>query len=124
MLGGLRAVHTGAGLGAVLDQADDWRSHGRLHPVLRTHPETGRKALYVNEGFTVAFEDMTPEESRPLLRYLWQQATRPDLTFRHAWRAGDLVLWDNRSVMHYAIHDHGDARRVLHRVTVEGDTPR
>lgn len=124
LLGGLRAVHTGAGLGAAMGKGEDWRTHGRLHPVVRTHPETGREALYVNEAFTVAFEDMTPEESRPLLRFLWNRATLHDLTMRHAWRPGDLVMWDNRSVMHYAIHDHGNVTRTLHRITVEGDEPR
>ena len=72
----------------------------------------------------MAFEEMTQEESRPLLRYLCQQVTTPDLTMRHSWRQGDLLLWDNRSVQHYAIHDHGNAPRQLHRITVEGDTPR
>ena len=79
---------------------------------------------HVNVGFTVAFEDMTQAESHPLLRFLYQQATTPDLTMRHAWREGDLLLWDNRSVQHYAIHDHGEASRTLHRITVAGDTPR
>jgi taurine dioxygenase len=124
MLEGLRAVHSGRGLGAVTGKGEAWKNHGQLHPVVRTHPETGRKALFVNRAFTIAFEDMTPEESRPLLELLWERATTPDLTFRHRWRPGDLVMWDNRSVQHYAVHDHGDAPRVLHRVTVEGDVPR
>lgn len=124
LLEGLRAVHTGRGLGAVVGKGEAWKSQGQLHPVVRTHPETGRKALFVNRGFTIAFEDMTPEESHPLLEQLWEAATTPDLTFRHHWRPGDLVMWDNRSVQHYAIHDHGDAPRVLHRITVEGDAPR
>jgi taurine dioxygenase len=124
MLSGLRAVHTGRGLAAVTGKGESWRDHGRLHPVVRTHPETGRKALYVNRGFTVAFEDMTPEESGPLLDTLVDRATTPDLVYRHRWLPGDLVMWDNRSVMHYAVHDHGDVPRRLHRVTVEGDVPR
>jgi taurine dioxygenase len=120
----LRAIHSGAGLGAALGKGDDWRKHGTSHPVVRTHPETGRKALYVNPGFTVCFDGMTVEESAPLLRFLHARSARPDLTFRHRWRPGDLLMWDNRSVMHYAIHDHGDATRRLHRITVEGDVPR
>jgi taurine dioxygenase len=126
MLGGLRAVHTGRGLAQVQgrEKAAAWKSHGQLHPVVRTHPETGRPALFVNQAFTLAFEDMTPQESRPLLEYLWRHATSPDLTFRHHWRQGDLVMWDNRSVQHYAVHDHGDAPRTMHRVTIVGDEPR
>lgn len=124
MLGSLRAVHSGRGLGAAAGKAEQWAHQGEAHPVVRTHPETGRKALYVNSGFTVAFEDMTAEESRPLLNYVCKQAVTPDVTMRHVWREGDLVMWDNRSVQHYAIHDHGDTPRRLHRITVEGDEPR
>ncbi len=124
MLEGLRAVHTGRGLGAALSKPEAWREHGQLHPVVRTHPETGRKALYVSRAFTLAFEDMTPEESRPLLDLLSERATAPDLQYRHRWRPGDLVMWDNRSVLHYAVHDYGDAPRNMLRITVEGDVPR
>jgi taurine dioxygenase len=124
MLAGLRAVHSGRGLGAAAGKAEEWQLHGRLHPVVRSHPETGRKALFVNSGFTIGFEDMTAEESRPLLSWLCRQAVTPDVTLRHSWRKGDLVMWDNRSVQHYAIHDHGDAAREMHRVTVIGDEPR
>lgn len=124
ILADLRAIHTGAGLGAAVGKGDSWREHGQLHPVVRTHPETGRKALYVNPGFTVAFEDMTLAESQPLLGFLHEAGHAPDLCFRHRWRPGDLLLWDNRSVQHYAVHDHGDAPRTLHRITVVGDTPR
>ncbi|HKJ25869.1 MAG TPA: TauD/TfdA family dioxygenase [Myxococcota bacterium] len=124
MLEGLRGLHSGARLGSALGQGESWRDHATAHPVVRTHPETGRKALYVNEAFTVAFEDMTRRESAPLLRFLSAFATRPDLTLRHRWKAGDLVIWDNRSVQHHAIHDHGDATRRLHRITIEGDVPR
>jgi taurine dioxygenase len=123
MLEGLRAVHSGRHLGRAAGKGDAWRQQGQLHPVVRTHPETGRKALYVSAAFVVSFEDMTAEESAPLLQYLYARATTPDLTCRHAWRRGDLVFWDNRSVQHYAVHDHDDAPRVLHRVTIEGDAP-
>ena len=124
MLGGLSAVHTGAGLGASSGKGDAWKSHGQNHPVVVRHPETDRKALYVNPAFTVGFEDMTIPESQPLLQYLYRASQSPDIAYRHRWTHGDLVLWDNRSVQHYAVHDHGDADRTLHRFTVEGDTPR
>jgi taurine dioxygenase len=93
------------------------------HPVLRTHPETGRKALYVNKGFTKYFEGMSVEESRPLLNYLVEQGSKPGLTMRHSWEAGDIVMWDNRCVMHYAVHDYGDMPREMHRVTIAGERP-
>jgi taurine dioxygenase len=124
LLAGLRAVHSGRGLAAATGKGEAWELQGRLHPVVRTHPETGRKALFVNAGFTIGFEGMTAEESQPLLSYLCRQAVTPDISMRQAWRKGDLVMWDNRSVQHYAIHDYGDAPRTLHRVTVVGDEPR
>jgi taurine dioxygenase len=123
MLEGLRAVHSGAGLGAATGRGEAWRSQGQLHPVVRTHPDSGRKALYVSPAFTVRFENMTIEESAPLLSFLYRAGQAADLTMRHRWQAGDLVLWDNRSVQHYAIHDHGDATRRMHRITVRGDVP-
>lgn len=84
----------------------------------------GRKALYVNPAFTVAFGDMTVAESQPLLRFLYTAGQAPDLCFRHRWLPDDLVLWDNRSVQHYAVHDRGDAPRTMHRITICGDAPR
>jgi len=120
MLSGLRAVHSGAALARVMgrDAPADV-----VHPVVRTHPDTGRRALYVCRAFTRRFEHMTAQESRPLLEFLYEWAVRPNLTVRVAWSPGDLVIWDNRCVQHYAIHDHGEAERVLLRVTVEGETP-
>lgn len=120
MLSGLRAVHSGAALARIMgrDAVPEV-----VHPVVRTHPETGRRALFVCRAFTQRFEDMTAQESQPLLQFLFDQASRPNLTARHHWSNGDLVIWDNRCVQHYAIHDHGDAERVLYRVTIAGDTP-
>ena len=93
------------------------------HPVVRTHPETGKKALYVNGGFTYSFENMSSEDSQPLLDYLVKVGSTPDLTMRHRWSVGDIVMWDNRCVMHYAIHDYDDMPREMHRVTVRGERP-
>lgn len=110
MITPLRAVHSNFGLEA-------------SHPVVRTHPESGREALYVNSGFTKHFEGMTPAESKPLLDYLCAVGSGPDLTMRHRWSVGDVVMWDNRCVMHYAIHDYDDMPREMHRVTVSGERP-
>lgn len=93
-----------------------------IHPVVRTHPETGRKALFVGRpGETLTqFEGMTEEESLPLIRFLYEQSPSPERVYRHVWKPGDVVVWDNRCTMHYAIHDYRDARRDLNRVTIEG----
>jgi taurine dioxygenase len=91
-----------------------------VHPVVIRHPETGRKALYVNPGFTVRFDGWTEEESRPLLEYLYRHAVRPEFTIRFHWREGSLAFWDNRSTWHFAVNDYHGERRLLHRITVEG----
>jgi taurine dioxygenase len=94
------------------------------HPVVRTHPETGRKALYVNPHYTAHFTDMTPEESWPLLDYLTREATKHENIYRHRWQAGDFLMWDNRCTMHYAVRDYDDTMpRLLHRTTAAGTRP-
>jgi taurine dioxygenase len=91
-----------------------------VHPVVIRHPETGRKALYVNPGFTLRFDGWTDEESRPLLDYLYRHAERPEFTIRFHWRKGSLAFWDNRSTWHFAVNDYHGERRLLHRITIAG----
>jgi taurine dioxygenase len=122
MLDGVRAVHASEALARIMGK-DPREAPRAVHPVFRTHPDTGRKALYVCRAFTQHFEGMSREESRGLLDFLFDRSVRPDFTHRHKWEEGDLVLWDNRSLLHYAIHDHGDEPRLLHRVTVLGEVP-
>ena len=94
------------------------------HPVVRVHPETGRKALYVNVAHTERFTDMTREESLPLLRYLFQHQVCPEFTCRFRWRPGSIAFWDNRCAQHNAINDYAGHRRLMHRLTLAGDRPR
>ena len=86
-------------------------------PAVRSHPESGRKALFVNPIYTTRLEGLSEAESRPLLERLTHHATRPELTCRHRWMAGDLVIWDNRTTLHYAINDYDGQRRLLYRTT-------
>ena len=92
-------------------------------PVVRVHPVTGRRALFVNPVYTERFEDMTVDESRPMLQYLFGHATRAEFTCRLRWAPGTLALWDNRCLLHLAINDYDGSRRLLHRTTVAGERP-
>ena len=94
------------------------------HPVVRLHPETGRRALYVNFGHTTRFSGMTREESAPLLDYLFRHQVKPEFTCRFSWRPGSIAFWDNRCAQHNPVNDYHGYRRVMHRVTLAGDTPR
>ena len=94
------------------------------HPVVRTHPETGARGLYVNLAHSVRFENMTDDESAPLLDYLFRHQVRPEFTCRFRWRPGSLAFWDNRCTQHLPINDYHGFRRVMHRITLVGDRPR
>ena len=104
------------GQGEIMDVTEN------MHPVVRTHPETGRKCLYVNRGFTSHFAGMTKEESLPLLEYLWQHAARPEFTCRYAWTRNAVTVWDNRCVHHYALNDYYGERRHMQKITVHEDS--
>lgn len=130
----LRAVHTDrkvagpqAGMNAQrstkVREDDAWRETINLHPVVRTHPETGRKCLFVNHSYTVAFEGMTEEESKPLLDYLLNHGHRPEFTCRFRWEPGSIAFWDNRATKHLAVHDAGPFRRLMRRTQICGDRP-
>jgi alpha-ketoglutarate-dependent taurine dioxygenase len=93
------------------------------HPVVITHPESGRRALFVNIIRTHRFSGMTEDESRPLIKYLCDHATRPEFTCRFRWEKGSIAFWDNRCVMHYALNDYPGYRRYMNRVTVDGTRP-
>jgi len=94
-----------------------------VHPVVRVHPTTGEPALFVNPGFTTHIVGLSRIESDNLLKLLYEHSTQPEFAYRHRWRAGDVVMWDNRATMHYAIDDYGDVERRMRRVTVRGTTP-
>lgn len=123
MLDGVRAFHRGTTMAAAAG-ADDSGEKPQSHPVVRTHPDTGRKALYVNRMYTTHFDGMTRQESKGLLEFLLDHCHRPDFTYRHQWSSGDVVIWDNRCTIHYAVHDYGNATRDMHRTTIVGDIPK
>jgi taurine dioxygenase len=118
----LRAWHGGAKLAAYYGIEDS--APPQNHPIVRTHPETGRKGLYVNRLYTYCIDGLTGPESRGLLDFLFEQICRPEFTYRHQWAPGDVIMWDNRCTVHYAVHDYGDVPRLMHRTTVAGEIPR
>lgn len=133
MLDGLRAVNSSAKADVTRTREDRLADSGArlgagaeltaVHPVVRTHPETGRKLLYVNGGHTVRFDGMTEAESAPLLNYLFAHLTRPEFTCRLRWQVGTLALWDNRCTQHNPINDYHGHRRVMHRISLGAERP-
>ena len=91
-----------------------------IHPVVITHPQTGKKALFVNPTFTLGFDGWSNEESKPLLNYLYSHATKPEFTCRFKWEEGSIAFWDNRSTWHLAVNDYHGQRRLMHRITING----
>ncbi len=133
LLAPLRCVQSSAKAEVSRTREDRLRDHARegaapvfeaAHPVVRTHPETGRRALYVNPAHTTRLEGFSEEESAGLLAYLFAHQVRPELTCRVRWAEGTLAIWDNRQALHFPVNDYHGHRRVMHRITLEGDTPR
>jgi taurine dioxygenase len=132
-IGGLTAVHDGsAQFGAILKglpEAGEWDNapYRELspveHPVVRVHPETQERALFVNPGFTSHIKGLSAEESDTLLGFLYAHSVRPEYVVRYHWQAGDLGFWDNRVTQHAVVGDYGDQHRLIQRVTLKGDAP-
>lgn len=136
LLGPLRAIHTAWPHGTkgpdaraavsrsvVMTRNDPSADREVVHPVIRVHPVTGRRALFVNPVYTQRFEDMTAAESQPLLQHLFEHATQAEFTCRLRWTPGTLAVWDNRCLLHLAINDYDGSRRLLHRTTTTGEPP-
>ena len=126
-LDGPTAVHDGEqayrGLYANDGVADRPQYPRAEHPVVRTHPVTGKKALYVNRGFTKRLVGVPRDESEGIMRYLFEHMANPLFQCRFRWRENSIAFWDNRCVQHNAINDYHGQRRVMHRVTIEGERP-
>jgi len=123
MLAGVRVRFRGLRL-ARMQGIPEAEAPCATHPLIRTHPETGRKVIYIGHSDNVeCFDGMTREETMPLLEHLYQHSTQPDNIYRHMWKVGDVVMWDNRCTLHYAVHDYGEQERVLNRITLAGDVP-
>ena len=116
-----RAIDAGHSTASLREMQEKWPPVE--HPVVRTHPITGRKALYVNSAHTVCFKGMTAPESAPILGYLLNHLCREEFTCRFRWEEGPLAVWDNRCSQHYPLNDYDGFRRVMHRVTIKGERP-
>ena len=133
-LSGLEAIHDFKNFRHKFDHLEPMERHRKLaemeielpnpaHPVIRTHPVTGRKVLFVNEQFTIGIKDMRADEGEALLRLLYAQPRIPEYQFRFRWEENSIVFWDNRPTQHYAANDYYPRRRTMHRVTIKGDRP-
>ena len=131
MLAGLKAVHSsrhvfGAKRAAEApDRGDRLRNpelatQDAVHPVIIRHPESGKRILYVNPGFTTHIEGWNETESKPFLEMLYAHARRPEFQYRFQWQEGSIAFWDNRATWHYAANDYQGERRLMHRITIEG----
>ncbi len=133
MLSGLTAIHSASREYSAQGQSAQARKSMQSteasdapeyeHPVIRTHPESGRKGLYVNPAFTLRFSGMTARESKPLLDFLYQHARDERFTCRFRWQANSVAFWDNRCCWHYALNDYAGHRRHMRRATINGDRP-
>lgn len=118
-----RAAERNVGRSTRLRTDIEQKERMALHPIVRTHEETGRKCLYVNYPFTWSIEGLSREESLPLLNQLYAHTSRPEFTCRFRWRKGSMAFWDNRCTMHYAVNDYPGKRREMHRMTIAGTRP-
>ncbi|WP_193182430.1 TauD/TfdA dioxygenase family protein [Nisaea sediminum] len=137
IVNGRRAVHVGKPYGVKFAPPEETRSGASIrmtrgdpaadretfHPAVITEPLTGAKALFLNPIYTTRFDGMTEEESEPLLQAIYRHCTRPDFSCRHRWQPGDVVVWDNRTTLHYATNDYDGHRRLLYRTTFTGAPP-
>ncbi len=123
---GMQAIGDGGrgrARGVVISRGNPEADIERAHPLVRCHAPTGRKALFASPTYTTRLAEMTQEESRPLLDFLYQHMTRPEFTLRQRWQPGDLLIWDNRAVIHLAVNDYDGHRRLLHRTTAGRERP-
>ncbi len=132
MLAGLKGISSSAKADVSKTREDRLKTDGKdakptqlesHHPIVRTHPETGRKALYVNVAHTSGIVGMPHEESAPLLQFLFQHQVKAEYTCRFQWRPGSLAFWDNRCTQHNPVNDYHGHRRIMHRITLAGDAP-
>ncbi len=132
LLDGLIGINSSAKADVSKTREDRIKSDGKAeaprdylseHPIVRTHPETGRKALYVNVAHTAGIKGMTDAESAPILNFLFQHQVKPEMTCRFVWQPSSIAFWDNRCTQHNPVNDYHGFRRVMNRITLKGDTP-